>query len=75
MQIPLAEEARYSSRSYNIHRLKNRRRPDGGRLSEGVNDVECPETCWDRAGERSRAIDPTGEKGLTAFRRYHFSRK
>jgi hypothetical protein len=74
MQIPLAQEARYSSRSYNVHRMKNRRRPDGARLPEGVNDVESPETCWERAGERSRAVDPTNEKALTAFRRYRASR-
>jgi len=71
MEIPLAPEALYTERSYNEHRSRVRRRPDGKHLPEGVTDVECTNTCWERGGDRSRESDPNCEKALARLRRYH----
>lgn len=70
MEIPLAQEALYSAESYSQHRLRTRRRPDGGRRPEGVSDVSAPDTCWERAGNRSRQLDPHCERALARIRQF-----
>ena len=64
MKRPLAPEALYSSESYDEHRLRARRRPDGLHQPEGVTDWEPADACWGQAPERIRAIDPHGDRAL-----------
>ena len=68
MKRPLAPEALYSSESYDEHRLRARRRPDGQHHPQGVTDLEPADACWEQAAERIRAIDPLGDRALALLR-------
>jgi hypothetical protein len=67
MKRPTAPEALYSSDSYNEHRLRSSRRPDGQILPEGVTDLESPDACWN-AADHIREIDPQGDRALALLR-------
>jgi len=68
MQNTLAPEALYSSHLYHEHRVRARRRPDGLQMPGDASDVESPETCWERAAERMRRLDPDGRRTLVLLR-------
>lgn len=71
MKRKLAKGALFSTKLYNEHRLRARRRLDGQFHPEGVTDVESPETSWERVTpERIQKIDPNGGRALALLRQF-----
>jgi hypothetical protein len=71
MKRKLAKEALFSSKLFNEHRLRARRRLDGRYQPEGVTDVESPETCWERVTATTiQRVDPHGDRALALLRQF-----
>ena len=56
----LISSARFSNEMIDQHQLRAGRRNSEMGILKPFGDVETPEDCWNRAGERIRKIDPEG---------------